>query len=248
MSKTFTEDRLRAYAVCSYLENEYGRISSVDPIRVIAQNTVEKMILLQMKNEISDLHLTIGETLQDMAGPFVIQMKDDVLKKKLISRASVFIDKFFSFFSSDKFVPVFGNYIFPYRSEEINIKLNFSAIYKEKETNTVHYVSFFPLLSNMNPKLDLPTLAKIDFISQIKVNKNTNAKLHLFDLDFLNIVRLNIINDNTNIKHEIIEDDLSEDDRHFFRACLTEVANKKLAKIPYCQNYYCPIRKACQKK
>jgi hypothetical protein len=248
MIKTFSEDRLRAYAVCSYLEKEYGRVTSVDPIFIIVKTIIEKLVLQQMKNEIMDLHESIGFILYDVAKPFVDRMTDESMKKKLFMRASNFIAKFFEYFTPDKYVPVFGNYIAPYRSGDINIKLEFSAIYKDIKSNTVHYVSFFPLLTNMNPKLDLPTLAKIDFISQIKINKHTDVKLHLFDLDFLNIVRYNVLNDNTTIRHEIIEEDLSEDDRHFFNTTLEQIAIKGLYKIPYCQNYYCPIRKACQQK
>ncbi len=247
MIKTFNEDRLRAYAVCSHLEKEYGRVSSIDPITVIVKTTVEKMILCQMKGNLTDLHQSIGEILYNVSQPFLDQMKDEVLRKKLILKASNFLSKFFEYFDTSKYIPVFGNYIAPYRFENINIKLEFSGIYKDIKTNTIHYVCFFPLLSNMNPRLDLPTLAKIDFISQIKISKNTNAKLHLFDLDFLNIIRYNVINDNNHIKHEIIEDDLSKEDRHFFKNALEEISKKTLYKIPYCQNYYCPIRKACQK-
>lgn len=247
MTKTFNEDRLRAYAVCTYLEKEYGRVNSIDPIAVVVRKTIEKLILLQMKKEILDLHESIAPILYEASKPFIDKMNDEAMKKKLITKASNFISKFFEYFNTENYVPVFGNYIAPYRSEDINIKLEFSAIYKDLKSNTVHYVSFFPLLSNMNPMLDLPTLAKIDFISQIKINKKTNAKLHLFDLDFLTIIRYNLMNDTTVIKHEIIDSELSQEDRHFFKNSLNEISKKELSKIPYCQNFYCPIRKACQK-
>jgi len=248
MIKTFSEDRIRAYAVCSYLEKEYGRVLSVDPIFMIVKATIEKTIIHQMKGEMLDLHKSIGEFMYEIAMPFLKKMDDEIMKRKLISKASNFLSKYFEIFTPDKYVPVFGNYIAPYRSHNVNIKLEFSGIYKELRGNTVHYVSFFPLLSNMNHKLDIPTLAKMDFISQIKVNRNTNAVLHLFDLDFLNIIRSNVLNETSLIKHVEITEDLSPDELLFFNKSIEEVSRKTLYKIPYCQNYYCPIRKACQQK
>jgi hypothetical protein len=241
------ESFLKTKLHCSHLAELGGDITRLDLSQFLFLDTLKKVNLLLIKQNIkdldSDLYAIIKKNIKEHCPQASI---DDT--QTLFNYIIGNVYSFLNFFPLTTYHPLMIDVSPSATLSEFTIQFNFDFIYKQNnKSNYIHGIVFVNSLNDYTSKYDYFNYLKLKFLKSAylgKRNAYSATNLHIISIKPLTYRNKNLKNYVLK-KHTLTEADMDDFYLKELLNLLSSSFQQKPIPIPACSNFHCSKRKEC---
>ena len=233
-----SEERLRAYVKCSEYYNFGGTVSYTFGTSVV-KSTVERLIIKALKSGLKNPYADIQSALLDAIAE--INQKENLIEPQLnnyLNTCILWLKEFFELFPLNTYEPVLGRIQPNISIEKTPISLDISGIFRSKNTQTIHAITFAPLASKHSVLNDPCSILKImllePFVKKHIQSNRPQVVLHTFGYGK---------NDNM-LYYSLSSNDITKRHKHMVKSIVRGINSGNHFPVLPCL-FSCPYKREC---
>ena len=236
--QVLSEEKLRAYVKCSEFYNFGGKVQYGFGTSVV-KSTIESLIIKSLRFGIKEPYKDIQSALLDAIAE--LNQKENLLEPQInnyLNTCILWLKEFFELFPLTTYEPVLGRITPRISVEKTPIELDISGIFRSKNTQTIHAITFAPLASKHSILNDPCSILKIILLEPfVKKHIQTNRPqviLHTFGYGK---------NDNM-LYYSLSSNEVTKRHRHMVKSIVKGINSGNHFPVLPCL-FSCPYKKKC---